>query len=138
MTATLGTNDPDHCSYWSGIPQGKLTDFNRRAIGLLCKGFNLGPWNIPVSWDRVKWGSERHVEFITSAHGLATWDFNRLTRLVIGAHDECIRIEISPKAFRYLSIEMWPREGRDGCMSKRHPTIEQAITSYRGGGLSHG
>ncbi|QIG68671.1 hypothetical protein EVB67_021 [Rhizobium phage RHph_TM3_3_14B] len=121
----------DHCSRWGGIPQDRLTDFNRRAIGLLCRGFGLGPWNIPVNWDRVKWGSECHTEFVTSGHGLATWDFNRLTRLVIGAHDECIRVEISPRAFRYLSIEMWPRQGREGCMSVRHPTIEEAIASYR-------
>jgi hypothetical protein len=121
----------EHCSRWGGIPQAQLTDFNRRAIGLLCRGFGLGPWNIPVNWDRVEWGSERHTKFVTSGHGLATWDFNRLTRLVIGAHDECIRLEISPRSFRYLSIEMWPRAGREGGMAERHPTIEQAIASYR-------
>lgn len=124
-------DNDNHCSRWAGIPQKNLTEFNRRAIGLLCRGFGLGPWNIQVNWDRVKWGAERHTEFITSAHGLSTWDFNRLTRLVIGAHDECIRVEISPRAFRYLSIQMWPRDGREGCMSRRHPTIEQAIESYR-------
>lgn len=124
-------DNDNHVSRWGGIPQGNLTDFNRRAIGLLCSAFGMGPWNIQVNWDRVEWGSERYTKFVTSAHGLATWDFNRLTRLVIGAHDECIRVEISPCAFRYLKIEMWPREGRDGCMSRRHPTIEQAIENYR-------
>lgn len=125
-------NSEDHCSKWSGIPQANLTEFNRRSIGLLCSAFGMGPWNIQVNWDRVKWGSERHTKFVTSAHGLSTWDFNRLTRLVIGAHDECIRVEISPVAFRYLSIEMWPRKGREGSMSERHPTIEKAIEQYRG------
>jgi len=127
----MGVESADHCSRWGGIPQADLTDFNRRAIGLLCSAFGTGPWNIQVNWDRVEWGSERHTRFITSAHGFATWDFNRLTRLVIGAHDECIRVEISPCAFRYLSIEMWPRRSREGCISERHPTIEQAIESYR-------
>ncbi len=127
----MSPDNDNHVSRWGGIPQANLTEFNRRAIALLCSAFGMGPWNIQVNWDRVEWGSERYTKFVTSAYGLSTWDFNRLTRLVIGAHDECIRVEISPCAFRYLKIEMWPREGREGCISRRHPTIEQAIESYR-------
>lgn len=134
MSETTPITDPEHCSRWSGIPQGNLTDFNRRAIGLLCRAYGMGPWNIPVTWERVKWGDNRLTAFTLNCwgHGWATWDSDRLTRLVIGAHDELIRVEISPKSFRYIEIAMWPRERRDGQMSKRHPTIEQAIASYRG------
>lgn len=74
----------------------------------------------------------RTITKILASSAAANGSFTpRLTRLVIGAHDECIRVEISPCAFRYLKIEMWPREGREGCISRRHPTIEQAIESYR-------
>lgn len=125
----------DHCSRWGGIPQANLTEFNRRSIGLLCRAFGTGPWNILVNWDRMKWGNERHTCFIVNCgNGLATWDSSRLTRLVIAAHDELIRVEVSPRAFRYLAIEMWPRKGREGFMHERHPTIEEAIESFRNGG----
>lgn len=126
--------DPEHCSRWSGIPQEGLTEFNRRAIGLLCRAYGMGPWNVPVNWERVDWRYGRGVCFVLNCygHGLGTFDTNRLTRLVIGAHDECIRIEVSPKAFRYLEIAMWPRNGRSGAMHERHPTIEQAVADFRG------
>jgi hypothetical protein len=131
---TLHHMHEDHCSRWPGIPQANLTEFNRRAIGLLCRAYGMGPWNVPVTWERVKWGDERYTPFVVNCygHGLATFDTNRLTRLVIGAHDEMIRVEVSPCAFRYLSIDMWPRKSREGSLFERHPTIEDAVASYRG------
>ncbi len=124
----------DHCSRWTGIPQDKLNDFNRRAIGLLCRAYGMGPWNIPVNWQKVEWRYGSGTAFVLNCygHGLATFDTNRLTRLVIGAHDEMIRVEITPKAFRYLEVAMWPRKSREGSLFERHPTIEQAVESYRG------
>jgi hypothetical protein len=123
----------DHCSRWSGTPQDGLTEFNRRAIGLLCRAYGMGPWNVPVTWERVNWKYGTGTAFTLNCfgHGLATFDTARLTRLVIGAHEECIRVEISPKAFRYLEIAMWPRSGREGRLFERHPTIEEAIKSFR-------
>jgi len=95
----------------------------------------MGPWNVPVNWDRTDWRHGSGTAFTLNAygHGLATFDTNRLTRLVIGAHEECIRVEVSPKAFRYLEIAMWPRKGREGSLFERHPTIEDAVKSYREG-----
>lgn len=122
---------PDHCSRWSGIPQEPQTDFTRRAIGLLCTTLGA-PWRLAVNWRRVDWRYGRGVSFILGNRPcLATWDVNGLTRLVIGAHDECIRVEIEPHGFGYLRISMWPRSGREGKMGERHPTMEQAIEQYR-------
>lgn len=131
--AEISAIPSDHCSYWGGIPQKPLTDFNRRAIGLLCSAYGMGPWNIPVNWDRMKWGNDRHTPFVVNAYGrgFASWDSSYLTRLVIGAHDEMIRVEISPRSFRYLAIDMWPRRAREGSMFERHPTIEEAVKQYR-------
>ena len=123
----------DHCSRWSGIPQNKQTDFTRRAIGLLVQGFGTGVYNLPINWKRVDWQYGRGVSFTIRASGWATYDFNQLTRLVIAAHDECIRVEINPHTFRHLKINMWPRAGRDGRMYERHPTIEDAISDFRSG-----
>lgn len=121
----------NHCSYWSGIPQEPQTEFTRRAIGILCKGFRTGPWNLLINWKRVDWHYGNGVSFVVRSNSLATWDFDQLTRLVIGAHDECIRLEISPCSFQYIRISMWPRKGREGPMHSRHPTIEDAIATYR-------
>jgi len=62
--------------------------------------------------------------------GLATFDFNELTRLVIMAHDKCIRVEIMPKGRDTMIIGIWKRE-REGSMSHRHPTLEDAIEAFR-------
>ena len=62
---------------------------------------------------------------------LATYDLDTLTRLVIAAHDECVRAEISSSGPRRVRVLLHPRYGREGDFSKRHPTIEQAILNYR-------
>jgi hypothetical protein len=129
MTDTISE---DHCSRWGGIPQAKQTEFTRRAIGLMVAAFRMGVYNLPVLWNRVDWRYGNGVSFILGNRpALASWDFNQLTRLVIGAHDDCIRVEVEPHGFGYLKINMWPREGREGSMSKRHPTIEEAVATYR-------
>ena len=63
---------------------------------------------------------------------LSTYDFNVLTRMVFCAHDKHIRLEISP-AMRYLRIAIHKRE-RDGGekpLTHGHPTIDQAIKTWR-------
>lgn len=61
---------------------------------------------------------------------LATFDSDRLTMLVLMAHDKCIRVSVQPHAFKTLRIAIWKRQ-RDGNISSRHSTIEQAIESFR-------
>lgn len=61
---------------------------------------------------------------------LATYDFDKLTNLVIMAHDKCIRVSVFPYNFNTLRIAIWKRQ-REGGMSLRHPTIEQAIEKFR-------
>jgi hypothetical protein len=62
---------------------------------------------------------------------LATYDYNELTKLVIMGHDRCIRVSIMPYQIKSLKIAIWRRQ-REGGMSERHPTLEQAIESFRG------
>ncbi|WP_017993889.1 hypothetical protein [Rhizobium leguminosarum] len=124
---------PEHCSRWSGIPQSGLTDFHRVSIEIICRAFRCGPWNVPTTWSRMKLGGGGWPMFKVSvrASGLATFDFDQLTRLVVGAHDNCIRLEVSPSGPRMLMLRMWPRQKRSGQMHERHPTIEEAISDFR-------
>lgn len=62
---------------------------------------------------------------------LATFDFNELTRLVIMAHDACIRVEVAAVRNGIIRIAIWKRV-REGNISLRHPTLEHAIDSFRG------
>lgn len=110
----------------------QLSEFQRRAVDLLCRSQGCGPYDLGTTFERAVWEYGLGVRFVLYRPNLATFDGAGLTRLVIGAHEECIRVEIEPVNFKYLSICMWPRQGREGEMWFRHPTIEQAVESYRG------
>ncbi len=62
---------------------------------------------------------------------LATFDFDYLTRLVVLAHDRCIRVEVMQGGPGRVGVALWKRKGRDGFISDRHPTIEDAIKRIR-------
>ena len=63
---------------------------------------------------------------------LATFDSDCLTRLVVSAHDNCVRVSIQPSGPWMVKIVLHPRYGREGNFSRRHPTIEDAIQNIRG------
>lgn len=63
--------------------------------------------------------------------GWATFDFDRLTRIVMLAHDRMIRVEVVPSGPRMIGFNLWKRHEREGSMSERHPTLEQAIEVHR-------
>lgn len=60
---------------------------------------------------------------------LATFDFSELTRLVLMAHEMCIRVSVEAVSKNVMRISIWQRV-REGGMSERHPTIETAIEQY--------
>lgn len=76
---------------------------------------------------------KRYGEGWSMSHlgSLATFDFDDLTRLVLLAHACCIRVQVESSGPNKLRIAIWKRE-REGSTFERHPTIEQAIESYRG------
>lgn len=111
----------------------QLSDFDKRAVAILAKAFRMGIYNVPVNWEKVDWRfGAIGVRFPMSfSKELATWDFDHLTRLVIAGHDECVRISVDGGKAGRMNITMFPREGREGGMAKRHPTIETAIEDFR-------
>ncbi len=61
---------------------------------------------------------------------LATYDFNEMTRLVFLAHSKCIRVSVESGGKNRLNITVWKRNCREGRMSERHPTIEDALKTF--------
>ena len=61
---------------------------------------------------------------------LSTFDYDTLTRLVIGAHDYAIRVELNNGGPQAIKLMLHPRQ-REGIICQRHPTIEAAIQSFR-------
>lgn len=61
---------------------------------------------------------------------LATYDFNNLTVLVVVAHEVCVRASLRSGPPRQIILMFHDRQ-REGGMSQRHPTIEDAIASIR-------
>ncbi len=61
----------------------------------------------------------------------STFDGNTLTKLVLMAHDKCVRVDIQPLNENTVELCIWQRQ-REGSVDQRHPTIEQAVSSFRG------
>lgn len=63
--------------------------------------------------------------------GLATYDFDQLTRLVFMAHDRCIRVEVSIVNMQWLRIAIHQRRPGEGQMYEVHPTLDEALAAWR-------
>jgi hypothetical protein len=70
--------------------------------------------------------------------GLATWDRDDLTRLVVGAHDQCLRLAVCPSGPGMLKLRFMLRDRAanvgDAPISNGHPTIADALKAYRAKG----
>jgi hypothetical protein len=82
----------------------------------------------------IGWGG---VSFVHYA-GLATYDYDELTRLVVAAHEECVRVEIEGCGPRYLRIFLSPRVRPESdhdphrvSTMESHPTIDNAVAYLR-------
>ncbi len=107
----------------------KLKSFSARAEAVLSKTFH-GLHHCPKI--KKHYEDSEHEMWETNKYGdLSTFDFDDLTRLVISAHDECIRAAVCPSGPGMVKIRLWPRTCREGKNYERHSTIETAIERLR-------
>lgn len=59
----------------------------------------------------------------------ATIDFDLLTRLVLMAHERCIRVALKQSGPRMVGFTLFKRK-REGRVYDRHPTIYEAIETH--------
>ncbi|MGB1309972.1 MAG: hypothetical protein ACPG47_02120 [Leucothrix sp.] len=72
------------------------------------------------------------IEINSREHRLATFDYNYLTRLVLISHEWGVRVNIVGSGPGMIKLILHKRHFREGSISKRHPTIEQAIKDFKG------
>lgn len=137
MTAEEREEIDYHAKYHNKGEQ--LSPIAYQALYILSRLY-AGLHHCPDVLHRVKKGvwSNPHWFECTIDCELATWDFSKLTLLVILAHDMCVRVSIKGCGPRCMKLMFHPRKGREGRMSERHPTIEQAIVHVRGTEESNG
>jgi hypothetical protein len=97
-----------------------VATFETRAeklLGFVYRGIHHAP---DIKKFSGRWEINHHGQ-------LSTFDFDELTRLVISAHDLCIRASVAASGPGMVKIMLHDRKTREGRMYDRHPTIEQAI-----------
>lgn len=107
------------------LRKSDMSEQQFQCFELLCELFH-GAHHVP----RIhSWGTG--IRCSISSGKLSTFDFDYLTRLVVLAHDHCVRAEITSSGPRLVGIVLHKRHGRTGGMCDRHPTIEDAISSMK-------
>jgi hypothetical protein len=81
------------------------------------------------SLGEAQWGHDQYIRVCVYGE-LATYGFDLLTRLVVLCHDRHIRCAVQAAAPGYLRLCFMPRE-REGDISHRHPTLDQAARVIR-------
>jgi len=63
--------------------------------------------------------------------GVSTWDRDSMTRLVVAAHRECVRVEVHPHTFRLLKVTVSRRlstvDAGDLPIALSHPTLNEHL-----------
>jgi hypothetical protein len=104
-----------------------MSEAQSECYDFLCDLF-FGEHNLRDIGTVSGWGNG--ISMTASVGGLSTWDYNMLTRAVLMAHDRCIRFDVQPCTPKLLRLVLHRRQ-REGGVSQRHPTIDEAIERYR-------
>lgn len=102
-------------------------EIENRVEAVLARAY-LGIHHVPF-WSRRK-PSGNHGVNVTIYDGISTFDYDTLTRLVVAAHDEAVRVEICSGGPRQLVLHLHPRQ-REGDITERHAAIEEAVIQAR-------
>lgn len=106
-----------------------MSTFGARVADLMGDLF-LGIYHIERDVRRADWTTTAYISLTIRGVSWATWDGESLTRLVVLAHDRCIRVEMEAAAPRLMRLSFYPR-AREGRIDKRHPTLEWAAIRHR-------
>jgi hypothetical protein len=100
-----------------------------RVAGILDDIFGLHNVRLASTLRTADWKSATMIRLGLS-RGLATYDGDYLTQLVVRCHDACVRLEVLPLNSRQVRLIFSARD-RVGHKHERHPTLEESITRIR-------
>jgi len=124
----LSDNDLDEIKLFSNGQ--KLSSLAKKSLMILSYTFG-GIHHLDYNQrKKLRYADEHCFEYVTS-DSFATWDSNKLTTLVVLAHELMVRLEIDSHSFRYLKIRFWERTCRKGSTYERHPSIDEVIKYWR-------
>lgn len=109
--------------------------FPDRVVRVLSVVFD-GLHHIDREWARAEITPHYVRVVIHDGHSFATYDFDLLTRLVVAAHDLCVRVEVQAATHGYLRLHFSPRERVADNTYTRHPTLEDAVEGIRNGRMA--
>lgn len=108
-----------------------LNEGQTRCLDTLCsieRAHNLAPYLMGET-NEEKFVFNQWSGLSVKFGGLiSTFDDDKLTRLVLAAHENAVRVEIAPHGPTSFQIALSPRE-RKGSMFERHPSIEDVLGS---------
>ncbi len=114
----------------------KVSKFMLKVLSILSHVYGgLHHTSAETIWKAKDFTQTRYIEYCDFRNNLSTFDFSELTKFVLLAHKEGIRVNIScnkdTSRFHKLVLGFGNRMGnRNGEMYKRHPTIYQSIKDY--------
>lgn len=121
--------DAHGCTIGYSAAPDTLSPFQARTMDIL--GIvGGGIYNAPIAWGTVDWHHGNGVSVIWRG-SLATFDFNRLTMLVMLCHMARIRCDVSPGGPLMLRLSFQQRAEAGG-MADRHPNLPEAVDSIEG------
>ena len=122
----LSDNDKSEIKmYAKGSELSSLAVKSLTILSYLFRGLHNSDRNQLAKFDFTNTMMCQYVMF----GSMATWDDNKLTTLVVLAHKLAIRVELSPRAFRYVRLSFSERK-REGASYDRHPTIEEVVQDW--------
>lgn len=105
----------------------ELSEPHRRAVQVVCAG--VAPYNLRANWKKAEWFQWGCLSIVIGGE-LATFDFDRLTQMVIAAHDHCMRLSVEGVGPGYLRVVIHERKARHGGIAVRHPAILDAVKRH--------
>jgi hypothetical protein len=114
----------------------KVSKFMLTVLSILSKTFGgLHHTDATNNWKKKDFIQTRYIEYSDFRDHFSTFDYNELTKLVLLAHEKGIRISIGvnrdSSRNKRLILSFANRMGvRKGCISKRHPSLQELVKTY--------
>ena len=117
----MNANDHGYGTVWLRSCGKEVSEQGSRVAELV-NWWLRGIYHAQADVLRADWSGRYVILTLGRWHNLSTYDFDGLTRLVVGAHDAAIRVQIEPCNPRYLRVNFYPRR-RLGRGQESHPTM---------------